>query len=107
MTHPIPPADYVPPPIELEPKIVVVEATLPGRLLCMPDQAGFDSVRAIYRVNLEDWSCVGEVNGLVLADEAWWIEHCAEVGKRVRAKLQKVLLGDLMDMLNQQGSVQS
>ena len=91
MTQPIPPKDYVPPPIELEPKIVVVEATLPGRSLYMPDVAGMDSVRAIYRVSLEDWSCTGEVSGLVLADEAWWKEHCAEVGQRVKAKLKDLV----------------
>lgn len=91
MTQPIPPPDYKPPPIELEPKVVVVEATLPGRSLYMPDQAGMDSVRATYRVSLEDWSCTGEANGLVLANEEWWIEHCAEVGRRVRAKLQEML----------------
>jgi hypothetical protein len=91
MTQPIPPPDYVPPPIELEPKYVVFQAIVPGRLLAMPDQAGMASHRATYFVSLLDWSCEGEVNGLVLANPDWWKEHCAEVGQQVRAKLRDLV----------------
>lgn len=87
MTQPIV-HDYVPPPIKLEPKTVIVEAWLPGRPLCNRDAAGMDGARATYRVNLEDWSCEGTVNGLVLADPEWWKEHCAEVGQQTKLKLQ-------------------
>ena len=73
--------------IDLQPKVVVVEAEIPTR--------GFlpwsEPRTATYRVNLEDWSCSGQVNGLVLADEEWWKEHCCEVGQRVKAKLTEML----------------